>query len=187
MSIITGPNMSGKSTYLRQAALITIMAQMGCFVPADSAIIGIADKYFTRVGATDDLHLGQSTFMVEMTETANILNNATSKSLVILDEIGRGTSTYDGISIAYAVCRHLYSNIKARTLFATHFYELTSLADIFSGISNRRVSVKELDDEVIFFTGYLTELQIKVMEYMLLLLLVFLKKFLKWQKKYCPN
>ena len=150
MSIITGPNMSGKSTYLRQAALITIMAQMGCFVPADSAIIGIADKFFTRVGATDDLHLGQSTFMVEMTETANILNNATSKSLVILDEIGRGTSTYDGISIAYAVCRHLYSNIKARTLFATHFYELTSLADIFSGISNRRVSVKELDDEVIF-------------------------------------
>lgn len=150
LSIITGPNMSGKSTYLRQAALIAIMAQTGCYVPADKAVVGIADKFFTRVGATDDLHLGQSTFMVEMLETANILKNATSKSIVILDEIGRGTSTYDGMSIAYAVCEKLYSSIRARTLFATHFHELTSLADAFPGIVNRRVAVKEINGEVIF-------------------------------------
>lgn len=150
LSIITGPNMSGKSTYLRQNALIALMAQTGSFVPAEKARIGIADKFFTRVGATDDLHLGQSTFMVEMLETANILNNATPKSIVILDEIGRGTSTYDGMSIAYAVCEHLYSKSKSRTLFATHFHELTALSEAFPGITNLRVAVKEVNGEVIF-------------------------------------
>ena len=150
LSIITGPNMSGKSTYLRQSALIAIMAQIGCYVPANYAKIGIVDKFFTRVGATDDLHLGQSTFMVEMLETANILNNATSKSLVILDEIGRGTSTYDGMSIAQAVVESLYNDIKARALFATHFHELTALAKHYEGISNRRVAVRENDGDIVF-------------------------------------
>ncbi len=150
LSIITGPNMSGKSTYLRQTALIAIMAQIGCFVPASFAKIGIVDRFFTRVGATDDLHLGQSTFMVEMLETSNILNNATGRSLVILDEIGRGTSTYDGMSIAQAVAESLYADIGARALFATHFHELTSLADRYEGISNRRVAVRETSGEVVF-------------------------------------
>jgi DNA mismatch repair protein MutS len=148
--IITGPNMSGKSTYLRQIALITILAQMGSFVPASMARIGIVDKIFTRVGATDDLHLGQSTFMVEMLETANILNNATDRSLIILDEIGRGTSTYDGLSIAWAVAEFLYGTIRGKTLFATHFHELTSLSRLHEGIKNKRVAVKETGDEVIF-------------------------------------
>lgn len=150
LAIITGPNMSGKSTYLRQNALIALMAQIGCYVPAEKAVVGIVDKFFTRVGATDDLHLGQSTFMMEMLETANILNNATQNSLVILDEIGRGTSTYDGMSIAYAVCEFLYSKIKARTFFATHFHELTSLSEIFKGIINKKVAVKERGGEVVF-------------------------------------
>jgi DNA mismatch repair protein MutS len=148
--IITGPNMSGKSTYLRQIALISILAQMGSFVPASIARIGIIDKIFTRVGATDDLHLGQSTFMVEMLETANILNNATERSLIILDEIGRGTSTYDGLSIAWAVAEFLYDKIRGKTLFATHFHELTTLARVHDGIKNKRVAVKETGDEVIF-------------------------------------
>jgi len=150
LTIITGPNMSGKSTYLRQTALIVILAQMGSFVPARSAKIPIVDRIFTRVGATDDLHLGQSTFMVEMLETSNIINNATERSLVILDEIGRGTSTFDGLSIAWAVVEHLYQKIKAKTLFATHFHELTALARKHPGIKNRRVAVKETHDEVIF-------------------------------------
>ncbi len=150
LTIITGPNMSGKSTYLRQTALIVIMAQMGSFVPAKSAKIAIVDRIFTRVGATDDLHLGQSTFMVEMLETANIINNATERSLVILDEIGRGTSTFDGLSIAWAVIEHLYQKVRAKTLFATHFHELTTLARKHAGIRNRRVAVKETHDEVIF-------------------------------------
>lgn len=148
--IITGPNMSGKSTYLRQSAIISIMTQMGSFVPAKKAEIGIIDKIFTRVGATDDLHLGQSTFMVEMLETANIINNATEKSLVILDEIGRGTSTFDGLSIAWAVAEYLYEKIKSKTLFATHFHELTQLSKHYSGIKNRKVAVKETGEEVIF-------------------------------------
>jgi DNA mismatch repair protein MutS len=150
--IITGPNMAGKSTYIRQVALIVIMAQIGSFVPAKSAHIGIVDKVFTRIGASDDLARGQSTFMVEMTETANILNNATSRSLVILDEIGRGTSTYDGISIAWAVAEHLLTteNRMAKTLFATHYWELTKLEEKVPGAVNYNVAVHESEDHIVF-------------------------------------
>ena len=150
--LITGPNMAGKSTYIRQVALIALMAQMGSFVPATSAHIGAVDKIFTRIGASDDLSRGQSTFMVEMSETANILNNATPRSLVILDEIGRGTSTYDGISIAWSVAEHLLTvpNRKARTLFATHYFELTQLEEQLPGARNYNVAVRENDDEVVF-------------------------------------
>lgn len=148
--LITGPNMGGKSTYMRQAALIVILAQMGSFVPAREAHIGVADQIFTRVGASDDLASGQSTFMVEMVEVANILHNASPKSLVILDEIGRGTSTFDGLSIARAVSEDLVGRIKARTLFATHYHELTTLADEISGVENLSVSVKESGDTVVF-------------------------------------
>jgi DNA mismatch repair protein MutS len=150
--IITGPNMSGKSTYLRQTALICIMAQMGCFVPAGKAKIGLVDRIFTRIGASDDLSRGVSTFLAEMTETANILNNATGKSLVILDEVGRGTSTLDGLSIAWSVCEFLHNNprVHPKTLFATHFHELTELEKILHGIKNYNVSVKRWKDEIIF-------------------------------------
>lgn len=150
--LITGPNMAGKSTYIRQVALITIMAQMGSFVPADSAHIGIVDKVFSRIGASDDLSRGQSTFMVEMTETANILNNATSRSLVILDEIGRGTSTYDGISIAWSVAEYLLTaeDRMAKTLFATHYWELTKLEEKVPGAVNYNVAVQENEDSIIF-------------------------------------
>jgi DNA mismatch repair protein MutS len=150
LHIITGPNMAGKSTYMRQVALITLMAQMGSFVPATSARIGIADRIFTRIGASDFLSMGQSTFMVEMIEAANIVNNATSKSLVILDEVGRGTSTFDGISIAWAIAEFIVSRIRARTLFATHYNELTELALVLEGVKNYNVSVKEWGDEIIF-------------------------------------
>jgi DNA mismatch repair protein MutS len=149
--IITGSNMAGKSTYIRQVALLTIMAQMGSFVPAKEAEIGIVDRVFTRVGASDRLYRGMSTFMVEMLETANILNNATSRSLIILDEIGRGTSTYDGVSIAWAVVEYLYTRLKgSKTLFATHFHELTELSHMMPGIRNYHLAIKEWKDEVIF-------------------------------------
>ncbi len=150
--LITGPNMAGKSTYLRQNALIAIMAQMGSFVPAESAKIGIVDRFFTRVGASDRLARGQSTFLVEMIEVANILNNATDKSLVILDEVGRGTSTFDGISIAWAVSEFLHEveNSRARTLFATHYHELTELSLLFPRIKNLHIKVKEWNDQIIF-------------------------------------
>lgn len=148
--LITGPNMAGKSTYIRQVALLTLMAQMGCFVPAKEAVIGIADRIFARVGASDELTRGQSTFMVEMTETARILNTATPRSLVILDEIGRGTSTYDGISLAWSVAEHLHDRVGCRTLFATHYHELTDLARLHAKVRNLNVAVREWQDEVIF-------------------------------------
>ncbi len=150
--LITGPNMAGKSTYIRQVALISIMAHIGSFVPAQQAHVGLIDKVFTRIGASDDLTRGQSTFMVEMTETANILNNATSRSLVILDEIGRGTSTYDGISIAWAVAEYLLTaeGKTAKTLFATHYWELTKLEEKIPGAVNYHVAVHEAEDTIIF-------------------------------------
>ena len=152
LSIITGPNMAGKSTYMRQVALITLMAQVGSFVPASYAKIGVVDKIFTRVGASDDLSMGQSTFMVEMMEVATILKEATANSLVILDEIGRGTSTYDGLSIAWAVASHIADKEKcgAKTLFATHYHELTKLADEIEGVKNYSVAVKEKGEDIIF-------------------------------------
>ena len=150
MIIITGPNMAGKSTYMRQVALITLMAHIGSFVPATSAEISITDRIFTRVGASDDLSFGQSTFMVEMTEVANIVQNATEKSLVILDEIGRGTSTFDGLSIAWAVVEHMCQQIGAKTLFATHYHELTELERYMKGVKNYKISVKEYNDTIVF-------------------------------------
>jgi DNA mismatch repair protein MutS len=150
LAIITGPNMAGKSTYIRQVALIVLMAQIGSFVPAASAEIGLVDRIFTRVGANDDLSRGQSTFMVEMNETANIVNNATEHSLVILDEIGRGTSTFDGLSIAWSVAEFLHDKIKARTLFATHYHELTKLAAERNGVANFNVAVREWNEQIIF-------------------------------------
>ncbi|MBD2692266.1 DNA mismatch repair protein MutS [Anabaena catenula] len=148
--ILTGPNASGKSCYLRQVGLIQLMAQVGSFVPARSAKLGICDRIFTRVGAVDDLATGQSTFMVEMNETANILNHATAQSLVLLDEIGRGTATFDGLSIAWAVAEYLAVDIKSRTIFATHYHELNELATIISNVANYQVTVKELPDQIIF-------------------------------------
>ena len=148
--LITGPNMAGKSTYIRQVALLTLMAQMGSFVPAREATIGVADRIFARVGASDELSRGQSTFMVEMTETARILNTATPRSLVILDEIGRGTSTYDGISLAWSVAEYLHDRIGCRTLFATHYHELTDLEKSLPGVKNLNVAVREWQDEVVF-------------------------------------
>jgi len=150
IAIITGPNMGGKSTYLRQAALIAILAQMGSFVPADSAILPVIDRVFTRIGASDNLSRGRSTFMVEMTETAVILNTATPRSLIVLDEIGRGTATFDGLALAWSVVEHIQARTQAKTLFATHYHELTELADLLAGVRNLRVSVKEAGDHIIF-------------------------------------
>jgi DNA mismatch repair protein MutS len=150
LAIITGPNMGGKSTYLRQAALIAILAQMGSWVPADSALLPVIDRIFTRIGASDNLARGRSTFMVEMTETAVILNTATPRSFVILDEIGRGTATYDGLSLAWAVVEHISTTTRAKTLFATHYHELTELAEHLEGVRNLQVAVKEAGDKIIF-------------------------------------
>ena len=150
--MITGPNMAGKSALLRQTALIVLLAQVGCFVPAEGARIGLVDKIFTRVGASDNISLGESTFMVEMTEASNILNNVTPRSLVLFDELGRGTSTYDGISIAWAIVEYLHEHPKAaaRTLFATHYHELNEMEKNFNRIKNYNVSVKEVDGKIIF-------------------------------------
>jgi DNA mismatch repair protein MutS len=148
--LITGPNMAGKSTFIRQVALLTLLAQMGSFVPARQARIGLVDRIFTRVGASDELNRGQSTFMVEMTEAANILNNATARSLVILDEIGRGTSTYDGVSLAWAITEYLHDRVGCRTLFATHYHELAQLAEKLPALRNYNVLVREWQDEVVF-------------------------------------
>jgi DNA mismatch repair protein MutS len=148
--ILTGPNMAGKSTYMRQVALIVIMAQIGSFVPAKYASIGIVDRVFTRVGAFDDIISGQSTFMVEMVELANILNCSTRKSLIILDEIGRGTSTFDGLSIAWAIVMFIHDKIGAKTLFATHYHHLTELSRILKRIKNFHIAVKEEKDDIIF-------------------------------------
>ncbi len=148
--IITGPNMAGKSTYMRQVALITLFAHIGCFVPAKSAEISLTDRIFTRIGASDDLLYGQSTFMVEMTEVANILANATNKSLILLDEVGRGTATYDGLSIAYSVTEYLSKHLKAKTLFSTHYHELTELEGKLEGVKNYRITVKEINGQILF-------------------------------------
>ncbi|WP_227766456.1 DNA mismatch repair protein MutS [Zhaonella formicivorans] len=150
LAIITGPNMAGKSTYIRTVAILAIMAQIGSFIPARRAKIGLVDRVFARVGASDDLATGQSTFMVEMNEVANILNNASQRSLIILDEVGRGTSTFDGLSIAWAISEYLLENTKARTLFATHYHELIELENLFSGVKNYSMAVKEHNDQVIF-------------------------------------
>ena len=150
--MITGPNMSGKSALLRQTALIVIMAQIGCFVPVKSAQIGVVDKVFTRVGANDNISSGESTFMVEMNETSSILNNLSNRSLILLDEIGRGTSTYDGISIAWSIAEYLHENSKfhPKTMFATHYHELNNMAKEFGRIKNYNVSVKEIDKKIHF-------------------------------------
>jgi DNA mismatch repair protein MutS len=150
IAVITGPNMGGKSTYLRQAALIAILAQMGSFVPAESALLPLIDRVYTRIGASDNLARGRSTFMVEMTETAAILNTATADSLIVLDEIGRGTATYDGLALAWAVVEHIHQKIRAKTLFATHYHELTELAEQLEGVQNLHVSVKESGDQIVF-------------------------------------
>jgi DNA mismatch repair protein MutS len=150
IAVITGPNMGGKSTYLRQAALILILAQIGSFVPAENALLPVVDRVFTRIGAADNLARGRSTFMVEMTEAAAILNTASSNSFVVLDEIGRGTSTYDGLALAWAIVEYVHERIKAKTLFATHYHELTGLADQLSGVGNLHVTVKEANDRILF-------------------------------------
>jgi DNA mismatch repair protein MutS len=150
MIILTGPNMAGKSTVLRQIGLIVLMAQMGSFVPASAATVGVADRIFTRVGASDNLVRGQSTFMVEMSETSAILHTATARSLVLLDEIGRGTATYDGVSIAWAVTEHLHDGVGCKTVFATHYHELTQLAEDLSGLRNYNVAVREAGEQILF-------------------------------------
>ena len=150
MLVITGPNMGGKSTYMRQAALIVLLAQIGSYVPAASAQIGLVDRIFTRIGASDDLAGGRSTFMVEMTETANILHNASDRSLVLMDEVGRGTSTFDGLSLAWACAFHLAGTVKAFTLFATHYFELTALPDKVEGAINVHLDATEYNDSIVF-------------------------------------
>ena len=150
IALITGPNMAGKSTFIRQAALLTLLAHTGSFIPAKEARIDLVDRIFTRIGASDDLARGQSTFMVEMSETANILNNATAHSLIILDEIGRGTSTFDGLSLAWSIVEHLHHQVGAKTLFATHYHELTELAGRLPRLRNFNVAVREWNDQIVF-------------------------------------
>ncbi len=150
MLLVTGPNMGGKSTYLRQAALIAILAQMGSWVPAEGALLPVIDRIFTRIGASDNLARGRSTFMVEMAETANILHHASDRSLVLLDEIGRGTATFDGLSIAWAVAEHLAGDLRARSVFATHYHELNELAEQLSNVANAQVLVEETGEELRF-------------------------------------
>ncbi len=150
MLIITGPNMGGKSTYMRQIALLTLMAHIGCYIPASEASFGPIDQIFTRIGASDDLASGRSTFMVEMSETANILHNASDKSLVLMDEIGRGTSTFDGLSLAWATAEHLANKTQAFTLFATHYFEMTSLPEYASNVKNVHLEAIEHGDQIIF-------------------------------------
>jgi DNA mismatch repair protein MutS len=150
IALITGPNMAGKSTYIRQVALLTLLAHTGSFIPAAEAKIDLVDRIFTRIGASDDLNRGQSTFMVEMSETANILNNATARSLIILDEIGRGTSTFDGLSLAWSIVEHLHNQVGAKTLFATHYHELTELAGRLPRLKNFNVAVREWNDQIVF-------------------------------------
>ena len=150
MMLITGPNMAGKSTYIRQTALLVIMAQAGSFVPASRMAVGMVDRIFTRIGAADDLSRGQSTFMVEMVETANILRHASEKSLVILDEVGRGTSTFDGLSLAWSIAEYLHDQSHSRTLFVTHYHELTALAKTRRGVNNFNVAVQEYGNDIIF-------------------------------------
>jgi DNA mismatch repair protein MutS len=150
MLIITGPNMGGKSTYMRQAALIVLLAHIGSYVPADRATLGPLDRIFTRIGAADDLAGGRSTFMVEMTEAANILHNATARSLILMDEIGRGTSTFDGLSLAWAMAHHIATRLKAFTLFATHYFELTTLATEVEGCANVHLDATEHGDDIVF-------------------------------------
>jgi DNA mismatch repair protein MutS len=150
IALITGPNMAGKSTYIRQVALLALLAHTGSFIPAAEARVDLVDRIFTRIGASDDLSRGQSTFMVEMSETANILNNATARSLIILDEIGRGTSTFDGLSLAWSIVEHLHNQIGAKTLFATHYHELTELAGRLPRLKNFNVAVREWNDQVVF-------------------------------------
>ena len=153
--LITGPNMAGKSTFLRQNALIAIMAQIGCFVPADKAVIGAVDKIFSRIGSGDDLAKGQSTFMVEMLETSSILAQSTEKSLIILDEVGRGTSTYDGVAIAWSILEHIHNIIKCRCLFATHYHELTDMANFLPALKNYTVTIEETNNEILFLHNIL--------------------------------
>ncbi len=150
MLVITGPNMGGKSTYMRQTALIVLLAQVGSFVPATACSLGMVDRIFTRIGSSDDLAGGRSTFMVEMTETANILHNATAQSLVLMDEIGRGTSTYDGLSLAWACAEHLAKSLRAFTLFATHYFEITSLPESLSGMANVHLDATEHGEDIVF-------------------------------------
>jgi DNA mismatch repair protein MutS len=149
-TLITGPNMAGKSTFIRQTALIVLMAQIGSFVPAGEARIGVVDRIFTRIGSADDIGRGASTFMVEMVEIANILNNATSRSLIVLDEVGRGTSTFDGLALAWAIVEHVHEKLRARTMFATHYHQLTELAGKLKGVCNLNVAVREWDDKIVF-------------------------------------
>lgn len=167
MIIITGPNMAGKSTYMRQVALLTLMTQMGSFIPARQASICPVDKIFTRVGASDDLATGQSTFMVEMNEVAQILKYATRNSLIILDEVGRGTSTFDGMSIARAVMEYIHEKIKAKTLFATHYHQLIELENIMEGVKNYSVAVKERGNDIVFCAVLCAAAAIKATAYML--------------------